>query len=219
MSFELGILDIHGYKDREIRNSLLKQEKGPGPISILFPGLHYNAYMPLLYYSIGVLLETGHSVLSLDTRYSGEEEFMTISDEERTKWMIKDAEAVFDAVQNLDGFTLSVLVGKSLGTIQMSHLVQTYSEVQKCKIVWMTPLLKQDWIVNQMIAHQGESLVVIGTSDPHYNDDTLAKIVGSGRSELMAIMHGNHSLDVPSGVLDSMEWQSAIMSKMKNFVE
>ena len=218
MSFELETLDITGYDGKKIWNSLLKQKKGPSPISIVFPGLRYNADMPLIYYSTGVLLEAGHSVLSLDTRYSGKENFMKISSEERSKWMFGDAKAVFDAVQKLEGHTLSVLVGKSLGTLQMSYLVQKLEEIQKCKIVWLTPLLKHDWLVNQMIAHQGKSLVVIGTDDPHYNDDSLSKIVEAGRSKLHAIIRGNHSLDVPSGLLDSMKQLIDIMSEMRVFV-
>ena len=218
MSFELEILDIKGYNDRDIWNSLLKQKRGPGPISIIFPGLGYNVDMPLLYYSTGVLLEAGHSVLSVDTRYSHKKEFMTASSEERSKWMFEDARAVFEAVNELQGYEISVLVGKSLGTIQTSFFVQTYDSIQNSKIVWLTPLLKQNWVVEQMTAHRGKSLIVIGTVDPHYNDDTLGKIVDAGRSKLIAIPNGNHSLDVPSGLIDSMKKNIDIMSEMKDFV-
>jgi len=218
MSFELETLDITGYDGKKIGNSLLKQKKGPSPISIVFPGLHYNADMPLMYYSTGVLLEAGHSVLSLDTRYSGKENFITVSSEERTKWMFGDAKAVFDAVQKLEGHTLSTLIGKSLGTLQMSYLVQKIEEIQKCKIVWLTPLLKQNWLVDQMVAHQGKSMIVIGTDDPHYNDETLAKIIEEGRSELHSIIGGNHSLDVPGGLIDSMKRLIDTISEMRVFV-
>ena len=125
MSFDLEILDIKGYNDGNIWNSFLKQKKGPGPISIIFPGLRYNVDMPLLYYSTGVLLEAGHSVLSVDTRYSHKQEFMAASSEERSKWMFEDAKAVFEAVNEIQGYEISVLVGKSLGTIQTSFFVQT----------------------------------------------------------------------------------------------
>ncbi|MDF1539282.1 MAG: hypothetical protein P1Q69_10315 [Candidatus Thorarchaeota archaeon] len=218
MTFELETLDIPSYDGKKIWNSLLRQKKGPSPISIVFPGLHYNADMPLMYYSTGVLLEAGHSVLSVDTRYSHKENFMTISSEERTKWMFGDAQAVFDAVQQLEDHVLSVLIGKSLGALQIGYLVQKIEEIQKCKIVWLTPILKQDSLVDQMMAHQGKSLIVIGTDDPLYSDETLAKIIEVGRSTLYTVIRGNHSLDVPSGLIASMQQQIDVMKEMRSFV-
>ncbi len=218
MGFELETLDIPGYDGKKIWNSLLKQKKGPGPISIVFPGLRYNADMPLMYYSTGVLLEAGHSVLSVDTRYSHNEMFMTASSQERAKWMFGDAQAVFDAVQQIEDHTLSVLIGKSLGTLQMGYLVQKIEETQKCKIVWLTPILKQDWLVEQMMAHKGKSLIVIGTDDPLYSDEILANIIEVGRSKLFTVIRGNHSLDVPSGLIASMQQQIDVMKEMRSFV-
>jgi hypothetical protein len=69
-----------------------------------------------------------------------------------------------------------------------------------------------------MTAHQGKSLIVIGSADPHYDDDILGTIVNVGRSELMTVIEGNHSLDVPGGLLDSMNQLTDIMSKMRDFV-
>lgn len=218
MSFELETLDIRGNDGKKIWNSLLKQKKGPSPLSIVFPGLHYNADMPLMYYSTGVLLEAGHSVLSVDTRYSHKENFLTVSSEERTKWMFGDAQAVFDAVHNLEDHTLSVIIGKSLGGLQMGYLAQKIKEIQKCKMVWLTPLIKQNWLVDQMMAHQGKSLVVIGTDDPHYSDETLARIIEAGRSTLYTVIKGNHSLDVPSGLIASMQQQIDVMKELQSFV-
>ncbi|MHA2424192.1 MAG: hypothetical protein ACXAEF_05360 [Candidatus Thorarchaeota archaeon] len=218
MTFELEMLNIKGYDGKDIYNSFLKQKSGSGPISVVLPGLHYNVDMPLLYYSTGVLLEAGHSVLSVDTRYSHKKDFTTVSSEERTKWMCTDAKAVLDAVNTLSNHKLSVFVAKSLGTIQTSYLVQKHDEIQSCKIVWLTPLLKQNWVMEQMIAHQGKSLIVIGTADPHYDDEKLATIIETGRSKMMAIPNGNHSLDVPSGLIDSMKQNIDIMTEMREFV-
>ncbi len=218
MPFDLELLDIKGYDGNDIYNSFLKQKKGSGPISIVFPGLHYNVDMPLLYYSTGVLLEAGHSVLSVDTRYSHKSEFKTVSSEERTKWLCTDAKAVFDAVNSLEDYHLSVLVAKSLGTIQTSYLAQKEEKIESCKIVWLTPLLKQNWVVEQMTAHKGKSLIVIGSADSHYNDETLGKIVDAGRSELMTVIRGNHSLDVPAGLIESMKQLTDVIINMRDFV-
>lgn len=218
MSFDLEILNIEGYNGRDIMNSLLRQKKGPGPLSIILPGLRYNVDMPILYYATGILLEAGHSVLSVDTRYSGIKEFMAVSNQERADWMFKDAEAIYNAIQKLEGYHLSVLVGKSLGTIQMSYMAQTYQELSECKMLWLTPLLQQKFVLNQMVSYKGKSLVVIGTADPIYDDDKIARLVDEGGCEIMAIMNGNHSLDVPGGVLESMNQLTSVMSSFKDFI-
>ncbi len=218
MTYNLEILDIRGYDGKDILNNLLKQTSGPGPISIIFPGLHYNVDMPLLYYSTGVLLEAGHSVLSVDTRYSHKKDFMEGSSQERSKWMFEDASAVFEAVSKLDGYDLAVLVGKSLGTIQTGYFVENYNIIQNSKMVWLTPLLKQEWVVKQMTTHKGKSLIVIGSADPHYNDEILGTIVKVGRSEVLTVIQGNHSLDVPGGIIESMKQLTGVISKMREFV-
>ncbi|MFW9849284.1 MAG: hypothetical protein ACFFF4_09090 [Candidatus Thorarchaeota archaeon] len=218
MTFDLEILDIRGHDGKDIMNSLLKQKSGPGPISIIFPGLHYNVDMPLLYYSTGVLLESGHSVLSVDTSYSHKKDFMEGTSQERSKWMFEDARAVFEAVSKLDGYSLAVLVGKSLGTIQIGYYIENYNIMQNSRIVWLTPLLKQEWLVQQMTAHKGKSLIVIGSADPHYSDEILGTIVEVGRSELLTVIQGNHSLDVPGGLLESMKQLTDVVSKMRDFV-
>ena len=218
MPIELDSLTIKGYNDRSIMNSLLIPGSASGPISIILPGLHYAVDMPMLYYATGILLEAGHSVLSVDTRYSGEKEFMSVSSQERAEWMFRDSEAVYEAIQDLENYSLSVMVGKSLGTIMMSRMVQKYPEIEDKKILWLTPLLKQDWVVEQIIAHKGKSLVVIGTADPHYDDDTITKLVQEGRCEVLTVLRGNHSLDVPEGVLSSMEQLQTIMKQFKDFI-
>ncbi|MHA1575783.1 MAG: hypothetical protein ACTSU3_00340 [Candidatus Thorarchaeota archaeon] len=218
MSFELEILDIEGYNGKEIMNSLLKQKKGKGSLSIILPGLRYNVDMPILYYATGVLLEAGHSVLSVDTRYSGIKEFMNGSNQERADWMFKDAEAIYNAIQKLEGYNLSVLVGKSLGTILMSYMVEKYQDIQECKALWLTPILQQKYVLNQMIAHKGKSLVVIGTADSFYDDEKIARLVEEGKCEIMAIPKGNHSLDVPGGVLNSMKQLTSVMGSFKEFI-
>lgn len=219
MSFDLEILDIKGHNGRDIRNSLLKQKKGPGPLSVILPGLRYNVDMPILYHATGILLEAGHSVLSVDTRYSRIPEFMTASNQERADWMFKDAEAIYNATQGLDGYSLSVLVGKSLGTILMSYLVQHYQDIQECRALWLTPLLQQNWVMDQMVAHKGKSLVVIGTADSNYDDGKVARLVEEGKCEVMGVPHGNHSLDIPGGVLASMAQLTSIMKSFKDFIQ
>ncbi len=218
MPFELDTLDIHGYEGREVQNSFLKQKKGPGLISVILPGLHYNVDMPLLYYSTGILLEAGHSVLSVDTRYSGKEGFMSVSSEVRTKWMFEDITGVFNAVQELDEYTLAVLVGKSLGTLQMGFLVERAKSIQKCKLIWLTPLLKQEWLVKQVIAHLGESFLVIGTYDEHYNEEILTRITEGSNCEVYTVPMGNHSLDVPGGLVESMNQLTDLMKELRDFV-
>ncbi len=219
MSFEMASLEIWGYQNRYTPNVFLRQKEEGGPVAVVFPGLRYNIDMPLLFYSIGSLLETGYSVIAVDTRYDTRDEFLSSSDERRREWLQLDAEGVFDAVSHLQDYSLSVLVGKSLGTIQMSFLTQSYQEARLCKAVWLTPLLKNEQVLNQMVGHEGNSLVVIGTDDQQYDDDALARIAKNGRSTIVSVLHGNHSLDVPSGVLESMKEHAFVIQSIRKFVE
>ncbi|MFW9919566.1 MAG: hypothetical protein ACFFED_08205 [Candidatus Thorarchaeota archaeon] len=72
----------------------------------------------------------------------------------------------------------------------------------------MTPLLK----------HRGESFVVIGTEDTHYDDEIVARVAEEGNCEVYAVQRGNHSLDIPTGLVESMRTLTDIMSEMRNFI-
>ncbi len=218
MSYELESLDIEGYNGKEIRNKFLKQRKGSGPISIILPGLRYNIDMPMLYYTTGILIEAGHNVLSVDLRYPETPDFLSVSDQERKDWMFKDAEAIYNAVQRLEGFNQSVLVGNSLGTLQMCYLVQNYPDIKGCKMLWLAPLLQNNWVLDQIVAHKGKSLVVIGTTDSNYDDAKVARLVEEGKCDVVTITRGNPNFDVPGGVLASMEQLTSIMSSFKDFI-
>jgi hypothetical protein len=219
MSFEMASLGIKGYQARNTPNVFLRQKKASGPVAVVFPGLAYNIDMPLLYYSIGCLLETGYSVIAVNTRYDTQEEFLSSSGEKRREWLQDDAEGVLDAINHLEEHSLSVLVGKSLGTIQMAHLTKSYQVPRLCKAVWLTPLLRNEQVLDQMVEHEGKSLVVIGTDDQQYDDGSLAEISGNGRSTILTVLEGNHSLDVPSGVLDSMKELAVVIQSIRKFVE
>ncbi|MFW9768894.1 MAG: hypothetical protein ACFFEM_08725, partial [Candidatus Thorarchaeota archaeon] len=115
------VLDIKGYRGRNIRNSYYKQFTETEKVALVFPGLSYNTSMPLLHYSIEAILASGLNLLTVDYDYSTIPEFMEQPLRAKADWMIRDVEAALRIVTEVAEQEVACLVGKSLGTIAIGH--------------------------------------------------------------------------------------------------
>lgn len=218
VSFEYSSLDINGYNGRNIPNTLFHQKKVSPQTAIVFPGLAYNCKMPLLYYTTKALLQLGYNVLTVETNYSEWPAFLDMNWDERLKAICSEAERVYEAVSNTNLQT-DVLVGKSIGTLALGHLVESKPTIAKHKLVWLTPLLKQDALRMQIQTHRPNSLFIIGTHDSHYDELTLEQLINTTNGAAVKIQDADHSLEVPTNINRSLEILQQIINKIIEFVK
>jgi hypothetical protein len=211
-------IDMTGYDGKPVPNTYLKLEVPSEKLAIVFPGRGYTSQGPLLHYTINLLLENRVNVLSVDYAYWNNLEFNRLDWDDKKKWLFADVEEAFKAaVDNIDAEP-RILVGKSLGTLAMGHLLDTFSSTRKTTAIWHTPLVKMPHLVRQITKHKPHSLFVIGTADPHYDREILDEVKAAISGRLIVIEEANHSMEVPGGVQDSLKVMTEIIDGIRQFL-
>ncbi|MHA1955414.1 MAG: alpha/beta family hydrolase [Candidatus Thorarchaeota archaeon] len=216
--FSSQSLKIIGYGNALVPNLLFTQDKDSRELAIVFPGYGYNSNMPLLYYSILTLLDKGVNVLSVDYNYSKNEKYKTLPREERENWLYSDVDAALNAVKIEKDFDIVALVGKSLGTLAIGHLLDRNPALRNCKVVWLTPLLKHSKLPDQIVTNSPPSLVVIGTADQHYDAEVLSSIQSSIQCDVVVIKDANHSMEISGNTWDSIKALNKIVAGFEEFL-
>jgi hypothetical protein len=212
-------LSIRGHRGLSVPNTLRLLEQKSDRLAIVFPGRGYTAQAPLLYYTISSMLHNGINVLSIDYQYIDNPVFESLESDEQMKWLFDDAESAYDAALDEVESRLEILVGKSLGTIAIGHILDSFPESSAYKVIWHTPLLLMPEVTQQIEKHKPESLFVIGTADPHYDEKVLANLVEATSGEAVAVDDANHAMEVPGGVSDSLWAMGRIIDNVEEFVK
>jgi hypothetical protein len=211
-------IEIMGYDGKHVPNTYLKLKALSEKLAIVFPGRGYTSQGPLLHYTINLLLENRVNVLSVDYDYMNNPEFGSLEWEEKQTWLYADVEEAFKAAIDYIDSELRILVGKSLGTLGIGHLLDTFSSTRKNTVIWHTPLVKMSHLVRQIAKHQPHSLFVIGTSDPHYDQEVLNQVKAATDGRLIVIEGANHSMEVSGGVEDSLKVMTEIVKGIRQFL-
>ncbi|MHA2397235.1 MAG: hypothetical protein ACXAC0_11075 [Candidatus Thorarchaeota archaeon] len=169
-------LTIKGYNGRSLKNTLFRHSTDTQKVAIIFPGLAYNSQMPLLHYTIETIIDSGLNVLTVDYDYSNNPEFLNQSQTVRSDWLIEDVEAALKVITDEENQEVVCLVGKSLGTLALGHLLETREDLRDAKTIWLTPLIKNPELLEQMLAYMKDAILVIGAKDPHYDSDIIDRL-------------------------------------------
>ena len=210
-------LKIMGYRGQPLKNRLFKQSLETQDTAIVFPGLGYNSDMPLLYYSIQTILASGINVLSVDYDYSKNQKFMEQPIRNRSDWLIGDVEAVLE-VSKAENLNIVCLTGKSLGTLALGHLLETHEDLRDAKTIWLTPLIKNPELIEQMLTYMKEAVLVIGTNDSHYDRDIIDRLNTSTQLSGIIVDRADHSLEIEGEVTESLRVLTQIVAILRQFL-
>jgi hypothetical protein len=217
-TMNISTLYIPGADGAPIPNTFYAQEQpGCAHLALLFPGLHYTNAQPALYYTGLALRAAGADVCAVDTHYASPA-FQSLPDAEQIRRMAQDAEAAWRTVAAQRDYTRITLVGKSLGTLALGHLLASQPVLRGADFIWLTPLLRLDALFAQITAAPQRALFVIGDADPHYHPARLAEAVRltGGRSLILPGAH--HGLEVEGDVLASVRQMEQIVRAVEEFV-
>lgn len=216
MNISFQTLEITGYKGKPIPNTLLKQAQLASHAAIILPGMGYTAQMPLLYYVANLFVAQNADVLQVNYNYI--DAFRGLDSTEQHRWLAADSDAAYRAFIAQQSYTRLTVVGKSLGTIAMAHLFATHDFSTPPTALWLTPVLTNAAVREQIAAFPGPSLVVIGTADSFYDPNLLAAI-GETSTRHFAIIEGaDHSMNVNDDVFQSLQALEQVLRAVENFL-
>ena len=211
-------LTIQGYRDETVPNRFLRPENAIDHLAVLLPGFGYTLDMPLFYYAENLLLERGWDVLRVEYAYNTRPEFQTLPAPERERWLLADTTAAWRAGLDQSAYERVVLIGKSLGTRAMGHLLTVAELPPNFRAVWLTPLLGEERLRQQISRYGGPSLFVIGTADPHFDPVVLEQMQVATTGEAVVVRNADHGMDIPGDPIASVRAVERVVEALSRFL-
>lgn len=209
MTYSIGELDITGYRNEPVPNTYFEQDEPSDYAAIVFPGRKYPCQAPLLHYTTLALLEQKADVLWVNyDRHPGYDSFR---DEELLQCCIEDAEEACSMLLQYKRYKFLTLIGKSLGTMVMGHMLSEGLFSAYVSAVWLTPMLKMPKLLEQMQWATISSLYVVGTADEAYDAKLMQSVQEKTKGQVIAIEGANHSLEIGTDVYKSLEAMKQII--------
>ncbi len=194
MTHSFTEIELLGYRNQPIPNTFIRSEKETKKLAIIFPGLGYTCAMPLLYYTAAILKGLGFDVLLVEYKYL--RSFAALSEAEQRECISSDAKAAYETAISQRRYHEVVLVGKSIGTLAMSCALENQTIPLNTKLIWFTPLLKDEYVYANIKACKLKSLFLIGSEDPHFTAEAAKSLAGMKQNKVIVVEDANHSLEV-----------------------
>lgn len=217
MAVHSTTLDVRGYRGDSLAHRHLRQEGEPRGLGLILPGMGYGLAHAGLRYPETLLAELGFDTFGLETRYSTPD-FQSLPDEEALDWLKADALGALGAATAARAYSEICVVGKSLGTLGLLLLLAEGALPPAPRLIWLTPLLMRPEVRENITRHAGQSLVVIGTQDPHYRPEWLDELAAAG-AETLVLAGADHSFDVEGDVFASLRHLETMVRRIESFLE
>ena len=211
-------LTINGYRNEPVPHTFFKCATETDHLAILFPGLHYTVDMPLLYYSRHLLEAIGTDILSVEYAYGRRADFEALDFEGQQQWLLTDATAIYRVGAGQRSYRQITFIGKSIGTLNIGHLLTSEAMTAQAEAIWLTPLLLNQTLRAQLTQCWQRSLFVIGTADPYYDATYLTEIQEATGNEALLLEGAHHSLNIANNVLQSIQTLEQVMRAMEIFL-
>jgi hypothetical protein len=211
-------LEIAGFAGKPLPNRFFRQEQDAARLGIVLPGLGYNSDMPLLYYPAKLLVERGADLLQLRPDYNTQE-FLSLSGEERARRAFADATAALHAGLAERRYQHVTLVGKSIGTMALAHLLATEARLAGAVTVWLTPLLRIPQVAEVASRFPGPALYVAGTADPNFDADVMARVQQATGAHTLIVPDADHSMEIRGDLLRSVGVLQQIVHAIAGFLD
>lgn len=218
MQFAFDTLEIAGYRGEQVPNTFLRQHGDTTHLAVILPGFNATCDTPPLYYSADVLLGMGADALRVEYAYNKRHDFPGLSQDERRQWFLADVTAACKVALDQRPYARTTLVGKSLGTRAMGYLLTTVPELAAAEAVWLTPLLRDETLLAQILHWRGRSLFVIGTADEEYDATLLHEAERATQGASLVIPGAGHSLQIEGDTLASIEVLAQVVQALDTFL-
>lgn len=204
---------VVGTNGISVSYSFLQPDSSSDTLVMLLPGYGYTNDSPMFRYTTTLCLENGLNVLEVNYNYR-DERYDSVDVSEA---IVDDVRLVIDQVLQSHSFNEYIIVGKSLGTMAMASEL-TRNVFHDAKLVWLTPLLKQDDIYEAILSHKGKQLVLMGTGDQHYVDERMKHLEQLALTELEIVEEMNHSLEYTGETYRSLRLLETLLKRVEQFI-
>ncbi len=217
MELKFESLNAIGYNKQPVLNTFITRSTLSNHLGIILPGYRYPAEMPPLHFAGSVLQNQGADLLHIDYTYY-RTDFYKHPQSEQDEWISTDVFAACNAALSQHSYKKITMIGKSLGTIAMGHLLAD-TRFQKVTCIWMTPILTENWLCSRIEQVRPRSLFIIGTADQFYRPDILQHLEHVTNGQSLVPEGVDHSLEIPGDIPKSLMVLNQIVQACKEFLD
>jgi hypothetical protein len=214
--FESFSLTIKGYENHPVPNTFFRQEESVHKLAVILPGYNPPLIRPPLYYISEYLLSNNTDLLQVEHEYY-KAEYPFNSEKVILERLFSDVTAACETTLTQREYSHITIIGKSLGTMAMAHLLDDI-RFREASCVWLTPLLTKEYLRSQITRYKPDSLFVIGTADRFYDEGYLSEMAEVTGGECMVIENVNHNLGIESDIQSSIAVLSQIVTRVTDFI-
>ncbi|MFN2299397.1 MAG: hypothetical protein ACK2UB_11145 [Anaerolineales bacterium] len=210
-------LDVVGYNRLPVPVSIVLQPEATDHLGVILPGYRHTVDMPDLHYAGRVLIGKGADVLRVEYAYP-KTDFMKRSQQEQSDWLAADVRAACAAGLARREYRKITLIGKSLGTLAMCHLLED-KRFSAAKCVWSTPILASAWLCGQIRKHRPPSLFIIGTADHFYRPDVLQELTDATKGRALVLEKVHHGMEIEGDIAGTLAALRRFTDALETFIE
>ena len=202
-----------------IPNTFLRQDADTDHLALILPGLNYSCDMPLLYYASQIMLEAGADVVQIKYDYTQTQPSSKDSPlSDRFGSLAEDVTQIAHVALAQRDYKYLTVIGKSLGTLAIPHLLQADLPLRPQSCVYLTPILNELVPKRDLIQTCPRNLFVIGTSDLYFDPELISQLISPNADNFMIIDGVNHSLEFQGDTSHSLEVLDEVVRRMQNFL-
>lgn len=216
-NYHIRTLEVHGYNDRFVQNKFFDQSSSANTLAMILPGMRYTCDMPLLYYTTETLLIKGYDVLQLWADYD-QPEFQKSTQAEQAQCLMGDSLALLETVEGNNRYQRLILVGKSLGTLSMTFLLNMNENLTKETTIWLTPLLNLAPVAQAVQNLKAQAFLAGSSSDSTFDAEAVNQIQSMSNVTVEVVADADHSLEIPDNMEKSVLVLSQVMNSLNSFL-
>ncbi|CAN5715671.1 hypothetical protein BH23CHL2_BH23CHL2_21750 [soil metagenome] len=211
-------LTIAGYQEQPVPHTYVRNDEPGTGLAVFLPGFGYTCDMPLFYYSGLLLLGIGMDILLAEYAYNRAPGFSALPLAQQQERVNADVAAVLAVASAEAGDNGMVVIAKSIGTRALAHWLTSDPPREPARIIWLTPLLKEEAVRLAIRQTSQPSLVVTGAADPHHDTAIVADFAERPSTTSIVIPDANHSLDIgldPSASIHALQF---VLAAVRDFM-
>lgn len=203
---------IKGYKEINVPYSLVTNEEKSNKLAIFLPGAGYTNQGPLFHYSEGVFLNKTVDVLKIDYQYN-DKAYDNFDMNELSEAIQFDVKTVIDKVLRENDYEDFYLIAKSLGTIALCTELKR-ELFEDAKLVWLTPLIHRDDVLNTMVNSTQKGLCFIGDVDHCYTEARYNQLLNNPNLTSQLLPNINHDMEYADDPIKSIDVLKEIIEEI-----
>jgi dienelactone hydrolase len=213
---EIIPIEAVGYGGQPVPASMIVHPGATDHLGIILPGYRHTIDMPDLHYAGLILQKRGADVLRVEYAYP-KTDFRQRPQQEQADRLSADVRAACAAGLARRAYKKITLIGKSLGTLAIAHLLED-PRFAAAACVWSTPVLASDWMCAQIRKHLPRSLFIIGTADDFYNPALLNGLVDATKGKALVLPGVHHGLEIEGDIPGTLAALNRIVDAMQEYI-